>query len=73
MPGRAGEGAPSGLFLAERPGDQAAGVLDLPVGEQVRAGLPVLGHAEPCLVGGGQGDQRRVHLGEVRGPAVSPG
>jgi hypothetical protein len=46
-------------------------VLDLPVGELVRASLPVLGHAKPRLVGLGQRDQRLVHFGEVGGPAGS--
>jgi len=61
------------LVLAEGVRDEIRGALDLAVGELVRAGLPVLGHAEPDLVIGGQGGQRLVHLGEAGGPAVSQG
>ena len=67
-----GGGAVRGVF-GQRGGDEAEGALGLAVGELVRAGLPVLGHAEPALVSGGQGGQRGVHLGEVRGPAVGQG
>ena len=59
------------FVLGQRPGDQAAGVLDLPVGEQVRPGLPDRGDAEPFLVGLRQREQDLVHAGQVRGPAVS--
>src|SRR5207245_3527124 len=41
----------SDLLLTYR---QAEGALGLPVGEQVRAGLPVRQHAEPSLIGLGQ-------------------
>ena len=44
---RAAEGSAVGLVLAQGAGDQAEGALGLPVGELVRAGLPVRGHAEP--------------------------
>jgi hypothetical protein len=67
-----GRGAVRGVF-AQCGGDEAEGALGLAVGELVRARLPVPHHAEPCLVGGGQGGQRRVHLGQVRGPAVGQG
>jgi hypothetical protein len=66
-------GGPVGLVLAQRLHHQSEGALDLPVGELVRAVLPFLGHAEPCLVGLGQGGERRVHLGEESWPAVSLG
>ena len=62
------EGAPSGASLPSA-GDQAEGVLDLPVGELVRAGLPVRGNAEPRLVSVGQAGQRGVHPGQLGGPA----
>ena len=61
---------PVRLVLAERPGDQAEGVFGLPVGQPVRAGLPVREHAEPPLVAFGQADQGVVDPGQVRGPAV---
>ena len=44
------------MVFGQGAGDQAEGPLGLPVGEQVRAGLPVLEHAEPHLVRPGQGD-----------------
>ena len=66
-------GQPAGVIAAERVGDQAEGPLGLPVGQQVRAGFPVLGHAEPQPVGLGQPDQRVADPGQVRGPAVSLG
>ena len=62
-----------GDVLGQGAGDQAEGALGLPVGELVRAGLPVLGHAEPGLVGGGQGDQRVADPGQVRGPVIGLG
>ena len=43
-------GQPVGLVLAQGRGDQAEGVLGLPVSQQVRAVLPVREHAEPPLV-----------------------
>jgi hypothetical protein len=61
-----------GVF-GQRLGDEAEGVLGLPVGELVRAGRPVLGHAQPPLVGGGQRGQRGMHLSQVRGTAVCLG
>ena len=64
---------PVRLVLAERPGDQAEGVLGLPVGQQVRAVLPVREDAEPPLLALGQADQGLVHPGQVRGPAVGEG
>ena len=67
------EGAPSGTSLASASGDQAEGALGLPVGELVRAGLPVFGHAEPGLVVCGQGGQRVADAGQVRGPVVGLG
>jgi len=45
---------PAWLVLFQGAGDQAEGALGLPVGEQVRAGLPVRQHAEPSLIGLGQ-------------------
>jgi hypothetical protein len=60
------------LMVAKVP-DQAECVLDLPVGELVRAGAPVLDHAEPFLVGGGQAGERGVHPGQLRGPVISQG
>ena len=63
----------AGLVFAERHHYEVTGVLDLPVGELVRAVFPVLHHAEPGLVGGGQRGQHGVHLGEVGGPAVVQG
>jgi len=53
--------------------DEAEGALNLAVGELVRAVLPVFGHAEPGLVTGGQGGQRGVDPGQVRGPAAGQG
>ena len=70
--GEAAEGVPS-VSVLQRGGDQAEGALGPAVGELVRARLPLLGHAEPGLVGSGQGGQRLMHPGEVRGPAVSQG
>ena len=69
---RAG-GQAIGVVFGQRAGDQAEGALGLPVGELVRASLPVLGHAEPDLVGGGQGDQRAADPGQVRGPLIGLG
>jgi hypothetical protein len=59
------------VIVAERAGDQSEGPLGLPVGQQVRAVLPVFYHAEPHLVGLGQGDQRIADPGQVRGPAAA--
>ena len=64
---------PVRLVLAERPGGQAEGVLGLPVGELVRAVLPVRQHAEPPLLVFGQAGQRLAHPGQVRGTAVGRG
>ena len=61
------------MLFAERFHGEVKGVLDLPVGELVRAGLPVLYHAEPGLVSLRQCDQRLVHSGQVRGPVVGQG
>ena len=72
-PPAAAGGQPAGLVLAEGRGDQAEGPLGLPVGEQVRAVLPVRDHAEPPLVVLGQADQRLVHPGQVRGPVIGLG
>jgi hypothetical protein len=66
-------GQPAGVVVAERAGDQSEGPLGLLVGQQVRAVLPVFGHAKPDLVGLGQGDQRVADPGQVRGPAVGLG
>ena len=71
-----GEGAGGqavGDVFGQGAGDQAEGALGLPVGEQVRASLPVLGHAEPHLVGRGQGGQRAADPGQVRGPVTGLG
>jgi hypothetical protein len=65
-----GGGQPVGDVLGEGAGDEAEGPLGLPVGEPVRAVLPVRDHAEPPLVGLGQRGQRLVHAGEVSGPVV---
>ena len=54
---------PAGLVFGEGARDQAEGVLGLPVGEPVRAGLPVRDHAEPPLVVLGQADKRPVDAG----------
>ena len=64
---------PVRLVLGERPGEQAEGVLSLPVGQQVRAVLPVREDAEPPLLALGQADQGLVDSGQVRGPAVGEG
>ena len=72
-PAAAGEGSPSGSSLPRASGDQAEGVLGLPVGEQVRAVFPVRDHAEPPLVVFGQADQGLVHAGQVGGPVVGLG
>ena len=69
-PGEDAGGGALGMLAGQRIRHEVKGALDLPVGELVRAVLPVLGHAEPCLVGLGQRDQRLVHLGEVGGAAV---
>jgi len=61
------------MLLAQRIRDEVKGSLDLPVGELVRAGPPLFGDAEPGLVGLGQGGQRRVHPGQVRGPVIFQG
>ncbi len=66
-------GQPVGLILAEGRGDQAEGPLGLPVGEQVRAVLPVRDHAQPPLVRLGQADQGLVHPAQMRGPVISLG
>jgi hypothetical protein len=66
-------GCAVGMLFLQCLHQEAEGVLDLPVGELVRAVLPVLGDAEPDLVGGGQRGQRLVHPGQVRGPAVGQG
>ena len=71
--GRVAGGQAIGVVFGQGAGDQAEGALGLPVGELVRAGLPVLGHAEPGLVGGGQGDQRVADPGQVRGPLIGLG
>ena len=56
--------------LGQGAGDQAEGALGLPVGQPVRAVLPVRDHAEPPLVVLGQRDQCLVDAGQVRGPVV---
>jgi hypothetical protein len=61
------------MFFAQCFDDEAEGALDLPVGELVRAGLPVLGDGEPDLVFGGQRGERLVHPGQVRGPVIGQG
>ncbi len=48
-------------------------VLDLPVGELMRAGLPVFDDAQPLLVVLRQRQQRGVRPGEVGGTAVGQG
>jgi hypothetical protein len=60
------------LFLQCRH-HKAEGVLDLPVGELVRPGALVPGHAGPGLVRAGQAGERGVHPGEVRGPVIGEG
>ena len=65
-----GGGQPVGDVLGQRAGDQAEGPLGLPVGEPVRAVLPVRDHAEPPLVVLGQGGQCLVDAGQVGGPVV---
>ena len=67
------DGSPSGSLLAESTGDQAGGVFGLPVGQQVRAVLPLGDHAEPPLLFPGQAGQRLVDAGEVGGPPVGLG
>jgi len=64
---------PIRLVLAERRGDQAEGVLGLPVSEQMRPLLPVRDHAQPPLVALAQRDQRLVDAGQVRGPVIGLG
>jgi len=66
-------GGAVGMLFGQRIHDEVKGAFDLPVGEQVRAVLPVLDHAEPGLVRRGERGQRRVHFGEAGGPAVSQG
>ena len=61
------------MVFVQRIHHEVKGALGLPVGELVRAGLPVLGHAEPGLVWPGQRGQRGMRLGEEGGPAVSEG
>ncbi len=61
------------MLLAQRIRHEVKGALDLPVGELVRAGPPLFGDAEPGLVGLGQGGQRRVDPGQVRGPVIFQG
>ena len=62
-----------GGVLGQGAGDQAEGPLGLPVGELVRAGLPVLGHAEPHLVGSGAGRSARRGPGSGARAADRPG
>jgi hypothetical protein len=50
------------LLRAERPGNEAGGVLGLPVGELVRAGLPLRDDAQAGLVFGGQAGECVVRL-----------
>jgi len=64
---------PAGLVPGERVRDQAEGVLGLPVGQPVRAVLPVRDDAEPPLVIGGQAGQRLADTGQVGWPPVSLG
>jgi hypothetical protein len=45
----------------------------LPVGQQVRAAVPVRDHAEPALVISRQADQGLVDAGEVGGPVIGLG
>ena len=66
-------GCAVGLVFGQGLGDQAEGVLGLPVGELVRAVLPFFGHAQPGLLGLGQRDQRGVRLGQESGPPVGQG
>ena len=61
------------MLLAQRIRDEVKGSLDLPVGELVRAGRPVLHHAGPGMLGPGQRDQRLADLGEAGGTAVIQG
>jgi hypothetical protein len=62
-----------GCVLGQGACDQAEGALGRPVGEQVRAGLPVLRDAEPDLVGLGQAGERVADPGQVRGPLIGLG
>jgi hypothetical protein len=71
--GEGGRGQAIGDVLGQGIRDQAEGALGLPVGELVRAGFPVLQHAEPDLVGLGQGGQRVADPGQVRGPLTGLG
>ena len=64
---------PAGLVIAEGGGDQAAGALGLPVGQQVRAVLPVRDHAQPPPGVFGQAGQRLVHPGQVGWPVIGLG
>ena len=66
-------GGAVGMLFAERFHGEVKGVLDLPVGELVRAVAPGLGDAESHLVCGGQRGQRLVHPGQVRGPVIGQG
>jgi hypothetical protein len=61
---------PVRLVPGERARHEAEGVPGLPVGQQVRAVLPVREDAEPPLLAVGQADQGMVHPGQVGGPAV---
>jgi hypothetical protein len=70
---QAGGGRAVGLVFAQGGHYQVEGVLGRPVGELVRAVLPALEHAEPCLVGLGQVSECLVQAGQVRGPAVIEG
>jgi hypothetical protein len=71
--GEGGRGGAVRFVFPEGFGDEAGGAFGLPVGELVRPRVPLFGHSQPALVGGGQGGQRRVHFGQVRGPAVGQG
>jgi hypothetical protein len=71
--GEVAGGGAVGLVLAECLHDQAADVLDLTVGELVRAGLPLFRHAGPHPVRLGQRDECLVQPGQVRGPVIGQG
>ena len=72
-PAESFRGGAVGIVFGQCVCDEAEGALDLAVGELVRAVLLLFGHAKPGLVTGGQGGQRGVDLGEVRGPAAGQG
>ena len=71
--GQSPGGSAVGMVFGQRLRDEVEGVLDLPVGELVRAVLLLVQHAEPGLVCGGQAGERLMHPGQVRGPVIGQG